>query len=150
MSHFNTISVANTQDHIAIKIDAQERRAADNRASRSKHHTRNLHAWLNQVARDGSLPHSAFKVAYIIGEHINRDSGEAWPSTARIAEGCALSQSTVVGLVRQLEAAGHLAIDPGSAGRGHSHRYRMILKYRGADVLQLEKKTARPTAKTSG
>jgi hypothetical protein len=43
--------------------------------------------------------------AGLIGERVNRESGEAWPSTERIAQGCALKQSTVVGLVRRLEAS---------------------------------------------
>ena len=107
------------------RAQIEEQAAATNR--RAKQHIRNLHTWLRQVARDGSLPPSAFKVAYIIGDHINRESGDAWPSTARIAEGCALAQSTVVELVRRLQAAGHLAIEPGRAGRGKSHHYRMVL-----------------------
>lgn len=118
------------------KPSAAEKKARSN-------HTRDLHAWLHQVALDRNLPHTAFKVAYIIGEHVNRESGEAWPSTERIAQGCALKQSTVVGLVRRLEAAGHLAIDPGQAGRGKSHRYRMILKHRGADILPINKTSGR-------
>lgn len=121
---------------------AQEREATSAKKSRSNH-TRDLHVWLHQVALDRELPHTAFKVAYIIGEHVNRESGEAWPSTERIAQGCALKQSTVVGLVRKLEAAGHLAIDPGQAGRGHSHHYRTIIKHRGADILPINKTSGR-------
>jgi hypothetical protein len=90
--------------------------------------------WLNQVAADGELPSSAFKVAYIIGNFINRETGDAWPSTARIASRCALSQSNVVAMKDRLKARGHLEIEPGSPGRGHSNHYRMILKHQPTDT----------------
>jgi hypothetical protein len=101
----------------------------------AKQHTRDLFAWLNQVASDHDLPSSAFKVAYIIGNYVNRQSGDAWPSSARIARDCALSQPTVVAMTARLKAAGHLAVEPGSAGRGHLNRYRMILKHQPTDAL---------------
>src|SRR3981081_1057635 len=109
-----------------------------------RQHTRDLFAWLDQVALDRNLPSSAFKVAYVIAEHVNRASGDAWPSTERIGQGCALKQSTVVDLVRRLHAAGHLAIEPGRAGRGHSHRYRLIQKHRGADISRKAKTSGSP------
>jgi hypothetical protein len=64
--------------------------------------TRDLFAWLDQVAIDPDLPASAFKVAYVIGEHVNRQSGEAWPSSRTIARACGLSQPTVIELVPKL------------------------------------------------
>ncbi len=100
----------------------------------AKQHTRDLFTWLNQVVSDGELPSSAFKVAYIIGNYVNRASGDAWPSTARIALDCALSQSNVVAMKDRLKARGHLEIEPGSPGRGHSNHYRMILKHQPTDA----------------
>ncbi len=114
--------------------DAQASSDDPDEKKSAKQHTRDLFKWLDQVALDSSLRPSAFKAAYVIAEHVNRETGEAWPSSTTIAARCGLSQPTVVELVRSLEAAGHLEIEPGRAGRGHSHRYRLITKYRSADV----------------
>src|SRR5436309_10374497 len=95
--------------------------------------TGDIFRWLDQVAIDPDLPPSAFKIAYVIAEHVNRQSGDAWPSSRTIATACALSQPSVIDLVPKLVANGHLALEPGRAGRGHSHRYRLILKDQAAD-----------------
>src|SRR5437899_9544252 len=95
--------------------------------------TGDIFRWLDQVAIDPDLPPSAFKIAYVIAEHVNRQSGVAWPSSRTIAKACALSQPTVIELVPKLVTNGHLALEPGRAGRGHSHRYRLILKDQPAD-----------------
>jgi hypothetical protein len=108
-------------------------------------HTRDLFAWLNQVKADGDLPPSAFKVAFEIGQHVNRKSGEAFPSSDRIAARISMSQATVIAMVRQLQTNGHLSVDPGRAGRGHSNHYRMILKPQQPEVLEAPKiDTAKP------
>jgi hypothetical protein len=112
--------------------EAQDLRSTPSEKS-ARQFTADLFAWLDQVALDRDLPSSAFKVAYVIGEHINRVSGEAWPASRTIAKACALSQPTVIELVPKLVANGHLALEPGRAGRGHSHRYQMVLKDRRAD-----------------
>ena len=95
--------------------------------------TSDIFRWLDQVAIDPDLPPSAFKIAYVIAEHVNRQSGDAWPSSRTIATACALSQPTVIELVPKLVTNGHLALEPGRAGRGHSHRYRLIPKDRPVD-----------------
>ena len=97
--------------------------------------TRDLFAWLDQVIRDPSLPAAAFKVAYAIAQHINRGTGEAWPSTITIAKMIAMSKGSVVAMNRHLEKEGHLQIENGCQGRGHSHRYRLTIKGRPADQL---------------
>ena len=109
--------------------------AASTAQAPSDFFTRDLFAWLNQVKADEGTPPSAFKVAFEIGQYLNRGTGEAWPSAERIAKGIAMSKATVIAMVRLLEARGHLAVEPGSQGRGHSHRYRMSLKRQPADLL---------------
>jgi hypothetical protein len=96
--------------------------------------TRDLFSWLDQVIRDPSLPAAAFKVAYAIALHINRGTGEAWPSTITIAKMIAMSKGSVVAMNRHLE--GHLEIENGCQGRGHSHRYRLTMKGQPADQLK--------------
>jgi DNA-binding MarR family transcriptional regulator len=98
----------------------------DGGEKKRKRHTRNLFQWLDQVALDHDLPPAAFKVAYVIGQHVNRQSGEAWPSTDSIAHRAGLAQSTVRSMVDRLEESGHLAVDYGS--RGHPNKYRPITK----------------------
>jgi Helix-turn-helix domain len=95
--------------------------------SNRQHHVRDLFAWFRQVCRDPDLEKSDFKVAFVIGDHINRD-GEAWPGLETIAEESAITKVTVIAAVRRLTDAGWLAVEPGRAGSGHSNRYRLTLK----------------------
>lgn len=112
----------------------------------AKQFTYDLFAWLNEIKADADLPPSAFKVAFEIGQYINRKTGDAWPSSERIGSGIAMSQATVITMVRKLVASGYLDLEPGRPGRGHSHRYRMVLKPQQAKVSRKPKNSA----KTSG
>jgi hypothetical protein len=69
--------------------------------------------WLNGVAADASQPPAAFKLAYIISQHINRNSHTAWPSQETLA--CAIgipggdnATRTVRRLLKGLVVGGHL------------------------------------------
>jgi hypothetical protein len=98
--------------------------------------TRSVFVWLDQVVGDKDLPSSAFKVAYVIAQSINEETGEGFPGTKKIAARIAMSQPTVIAMVRQLQVSGHLGVLPGRAGRGHSNRYRMIVKLQPAEFSQ--------------
>jgi len=111
-------------------------------------HTRQVFACLNQLKRDRDL--SAFVVAFEIAQHINHKSGEGYPSSTRIAKNLRLSHSTVLEAVERLEARGHLGIEHGMQGRGHSNRYRMIIKPRPADVSQRAKNVGQPESENVG
>lgn len=100
----------------------------------SDEHTRTIFAWLNQVKADTELPASAFKVAYEISQYLSRTEGDAWPSCRTIGEGIGLSESTVIDMVSRLHRLGHLDLEPGRQGRGHSNRYRLNLKPQPAKV----------------
>jgi Helix-turn-helix domain len=102
-------------------------------------HTRKLFAWYDQVVADGNLPPSAFKVAYVIGQHVNWQSGEAWPSTDTIASRAGLAQSSVRDMVERLHQCGHLQVTWGSRGRGHPNKYRLIIKERTAAFFDTTK-----------
>lgn len=52
----------------------------------SAQHTRRVFVWLNQIAHDKEVPSSAFRVAYVIAQHINEETGEGFPSTETIGE----------------------------------------------------------------
>jgi hypothetical protein len=89
--------------------------------------TRRQFAWLDQVAADPAVTAAGFLLAYRIAKHINRGTGDAWPSQPLLATEARLSVRSIRDLTDQLEAAGHLTII-GSRGRGHSCRYRPILR----------------------
>jgi hypothetical protein len=82
--------------------------------------------WLNQIAADPTVTAAGFVLAYRIAKHINRGTGEAWPSQPLLATEARLSVRSIRDLSDQLKAAGHLTIIE-SRGRGHSLRYRWIL-----------------------
>ena len=92
--------------------------------------------WLDQVLIDPELPASAFKIAYRIGDGFNdvQHDGRAWESSKKIGIAIGMSEPTVIAMVRRLHARGHLRIDPGQQGRGHSNSYWLILKPQPADV----------------
>ncbi|MBR1174867.1 helix-turn-helix domain-containing protein [Bradyrhizobium sp. KB893862 SZCCT0404] len=102
--------------------------------------TRKLFVWLDQVRGDAELSPVDFKVAYEIGQHFNsRHGGAAWPSSLTIATGIGVDKATVIRAVRRLRERGHLTVEPGCAGRGHSNRYRMSRpKIKGAPAHPLE------------
>ncbi|MHC2424138.1 hypothetical protein ACVII1_007140 [Bradyrhizobium elkanii] len=65
--------------------------------------------WLNAVAADPTLPPAAFKLAYIISQHINRTSHKAWPSQATLKEAIGVKdERSVRRLTDALEERGHL------------------------------------------
>ena len=101
--------------------------------------TRDLFAWLHQVNADPDLPAAATKIALAISYHINRGNGEAWPSTVTLAERASVNKSTASRMVRLLETSGHLSVENGCQGRGHSHRYRTIIKGAQEQISEEEK-----------
>ncbi|PPQ20543.1 hypothetical protein CV770_03980 [Bradyrhizobium sp. AC87j1] len=65
--------------------------------------------WLNLVAADPELPPAAFRLAYIISQHINRTSLEAWPNQKTLANAIAVKdERSVRRLTDALEVRGHL------------------------------------------
>lgn len=89
--------------------------------------TRRQFQWLDQVAADPAVTAAGFLLAYRIAKHLNRGTGDAWPSQATLAAEARMTVRGVRGLSDQLEAAGHLSV-LASQGRGHSCRYRPILR----------------------
>lgn len=93
--------------------------------------------WLNQVIADGGLPPAAFKLAYIISRHINRDRGDAWPGQERLADAIGTTVRTVRDLTDRLVAGGHLAVEP-HRGRHCTNLYRLVEKGKPASALAQE------------
>jgi len=99
-----------------------------------KQHTRFVFQWLGGIMPDKEVPSSAFEVAFAISQYLNRETGEAFPSTDTIAADTGLSQSTVRDAVTLLHNLGHLHVTRGSRGRGHPNKYRPIIKERTAAI----------------
>jgi hypothetical protein len=120
-------------------------------SKRGDEYTRDRFRWLDQVAADPELPASAFKVCYAIATALKRNSGtttlvsstdtsdnvrEVWLGVREIANKIAMSFGTVAAMVRRLEQRGHLQMDHGKPGRGHSHHYRLVTKDQPAEQLK--------------
>ena len=90
--------------------------------------------WLNQVNRDPQLPASAFKVAFEIVQHVHKGTDTAWPGTDKIAINIAMSKATAIDMVRRLAQRGHVDIELGRKGSGHSNRYRLVFKPQGEQL----------------
>jgi len=105
-----------------------------------------LFGWLNQVKGDASLPASAFKVAFELGQWINGDAFEresilvAWPSLETIASAIGMSERTARDMVKRLQLRGHLSIKTGH-GPGHPSRYTFSIKNRQPAATITEEET---------
>jgi Helix-turn-helix domain len=120
---------------------------------RARNRTRDLFLWLNAVKADRELPPSAFLVAYEIGQHFNsRHGGAAWPGLETIAASIGLDKATVIRAVKRLRQRGHLLVEPGRSGRGHSNRYRMppAGKIKGAAAHLSEPAKGAPAPRVKG
>jgi hypothetical protein len=102
--------------------------------------TRLLFVWLEQVEGDSELPASAFKVAFRVGQRFDRDTLACFPGLQHIADKTKLRKETVSDGIARLAARGHLAVTPGSKGRGHSNRYEMIIKGPKTGPLDTDRK----------
>ena len=67
--------------------------------------------WVRQVMADPKIQLSHLKVVNVIGEHVNRDSGQAFPGIKRIAAIAHLNPRTVIRAIKWLDARGHLRVD---------------------------------------
>lgn len=81
--------------------------------------------WIAAVARDGSLPASACRVAVAIAGYVNNARGGiAWPTQERLAGDLKASVDTVRRAVNALVAAGHLTVE-GGGRKGQAMTYRL-------------------------
>lgn len=84
--------------------------------------TKRKFAWLFQLASDPDLAGLAVKVGIVLAHHLNRQTGEAFPSQMTIAKAVGASEDGVRKATLQLEARGHLGVQR-SLGRHNVHRY---------------------------
>jgi len=106
----------------------------------TKQFTAKVFRWLHQVNADAKLPASAAKVAIRLSPDFNEEKGGmAWSACKTMADDIGKSESTVISAVRALHARGHLQVEWGQQGRGHSNRYWMIEKGQQADLFDDQK-----------
>ncbi len=89
--------------------------------------TRNLFRWLNQVSADREITPGAFRLAYILSQHFNRRTGNAWPTQETLAKASRLTRRGVQMCLDALETQGHLRVIAGR-GRGNVSTYEPILR----------------------
>lgn len=92
--------------------------------SDDKRAARDRFGWIQRVTRDLELHPNARLLAVVIADFINNKSGVAYPSQKRLAEILGLSTRTIMNLLPQIVARGHIEITPGN-GRGHASEYRL-------------------------
>jgi len=72
--------------------------------------TKDRMAWLERVQDDRGLTPSAFSIAFAIARHLNRRTGQAFPSREALAAMTGLRPRQVTDLVHALRGRGHLAM----------------------------------------
>jgi biotin operon repressor len=103
-----------------------------------RNRTRTLFDWLNRVKADPELMPVAFMVAFEIGQHFSsKRGGAAWPSSFTISKNIGIGKTSVIRAVQQLRERGHLSVEQGRAGRGHSNQYRMSKPGRKPESAQV-------------
>jgi hypothetical protein len=113
-----------------------------NASQASKNFTRQIFAWLRQVKNDHTLQPSAALLALQLTEHFNRRlGGAAWASCETLAAGVGMGKTTAVRLLHEFERRGHLKVEWGKQGRGHSNQYWMLIKGPSADLLSEPKRS---------
>jgi len=115
--------------HSNLSLEEQTDRPIDGDASggRAPPFPRAKFLWLDQVSADPALTPLAFRLAYVLANLVNEREGYAWPSVARLAAKCRVTENGVKKVIRRLSERGHLAVEFGS-GRGKTNRYRWIVK----------------------
>jgi hypothetical protein len=98
--------------------------------------------WLDQVRADPELTPLAFMLAYVLANLVHVQKGYAWPSIARLAAECRVTENGIKKVIRRLAERGHLSVELGT-GRGKTNSYRWIIKDDGLQS-RLAERTGHP------
>lgn len=101
-----------------------------------------MYDWLVlQVGKTPDRPPGYHRIAQAMSLHFADDDGSAFPSLATLGASCGMSKGTAVAMAELLEADGHvIVVERGTAGRGHSTRYRKLMKPLPDDVAAARRK----------
>jgi hypothetical protein len=99
--------------------------------------------WLRQLMADPEIEFSYFRVATVIGWHMNRSKGAvAWPGINTIASIACIHRTTVMRATDWLEQRGHLSVTRSRKGkRNLANHYRAILQAERKNVVRLPSST---------
>lgn len=92
--------------------------------AKNKEKSRSRFKWIYRLMTDLNLHPNARILAVVIADHVNRESGFARPSQARLAELLDLTPKTIQNLLPSIVDRGYIEITPG-VGRGVTHEYRI-------------------------
>ncbi len=84
--------------------------------------TRGRQEWLERVQDHPNLGNSHLALAFAIGRHLNRTTGDAWPSQKTLASAIGVSARQVRTLLRDLENQGLLTTESGGFQRPDRYR----------------------------
>lgn len=90
-----------------------------------KQAARSKFLWLRQVLTDPATGHLACRVAGLLIDHINRATGEAWPSQARLADAAGVTPRAIQYALQKLISGGHLKV---RRQRGLANRYQPLIR----------------------
>jgi hypothetical protein len=79
--------------------------------------------WIDLMAIDSELSHTAFRVACVIAKHFNSATGLTFIGYQGIAKVLNTSPRTAFGAVKELEQKGYLLVRH-KRGKGHANEYR--------------------------
>lgn len=100
-------------------------------------------AWLDAVIFDPDLsPLSKIVAAAIALRYLNRETGDAWPSIAKLAADVGRGEKQVREAIRGLELRGHLEVAKTVGGSGRTNRMRPTVREKnppGNETLSEEK-----------
>jgi hypothetical protein len=96
--------------------------------------------WLRGLVQHRDVPASVVKVAVVLGFHINRKTGLAFPGMRTISRLTTLSTSTVSKAVKWLEVRGYVRVQPGRTPNA-TNRYLPLLKREGTNGVFASERT---------
>jgi hypothetical protein len=115
----------------------------------SKRFTKKIFDWLYQIKADRELPPSAALFALQLITHFNeKRGGVCWASCQTIGDSIGMHESTAVRLYHLFERRGHLKVEWGKQGKGHSNRCWMIIQKPAPAQVSGDTKTCTSAAKT--
>lgn len=117
-AHFTPMSF----DRSAPREDALSDARCGTGDSRPGSFAREKFGWLDQVRADAELTPLAFMLAYVLANLVNEREGYAWPSVARLASECRVTERAVQKVIQRLMERGHLRVEKG-LGRGQTNHY---------------------------
>jgi hypothetical protein len=95
-------------------------------STKNTSHAQQRFEWLQQIACDHKLPHTAVRVGVVLSSFINSKTAEAWPGIAELMRRTGLSERCVQMGLNALTTR-HLDIEAGG-GRRRTNVYRLKLE----------------------